>query len=76
MRRMLVGATVVMALVLPLGGVAAKAEKQTLCHQKGNGDYVVISVKAGKAHGHTKHGDFAPQADGTCVAPAPEPEVV
>jgi hypothetical protein len=76
MRKIIIGATLAAALVLPLGGVSAKAEKQALCHQKGNGDYVVVSVKAGKAHGHMKHGDFEPQADGTCVAPAPEPEVV
>ena len=72
-RRILLGATLVAALTLPLGGVSAKAEKQTLCHLGDEGAYVVISVKAAKAKGHVKHGDFAPQADGTCVAPVAVP---
>lgn len=49
-----------------------KNDKVSICHQNGNGSYVLITVGSGGAdNGHAKHeGDVPPAADGTCPAPA------
>ena len=53
------------------GNGTATSGKVTLCHKAGkSGRYVKITVAAKGATARLKHGDVAPNADGSCPAPA------
>ncbi len=43
-----------------------KGDKVELCHKKGNGDYVTVSVASAAVASHLAHGDIYPNADGSC----------
>jgi hypothetical protein len=65
MRRLLMIGLAIFAIAVP-GGItmAAKADKADICHQTGNGKYVLISASANS--GHDKHvGDVA-AVEGAC----------
>jgi hypothetical protein len=40
--------------------------KQDVCHQKGNGDYVLINVSVNAVPAHLGHGDVLPDEYGDC----------
>lgn len=48
----------------------APKQKVVLCHKAGKSGHVVrISVSSNAVKAHSRHGDLAPAADGTCAAP-------
>ena len=59
-RVLLFAALTVVGASLLTGTASAKAQKVDLCHQKGNGDYKLISVSEKAAPAHEAHGDVAP----------------
>ena len=70
MKKIFVGAVLLALLAVPLMAVSAN-ERQDICHQKGNGDYVQITVDANGQDGsgvdHGGHdGDIRPANDNGC----------
>jgi hypothetical protein len=59
-------ALAVFAIAVPSGiSLAAKADKVDVCHQAGNGKYVLISVSGNASAAHLGHGDVL-AVEGTC----------
>lgn len=61
--RRIIGAIFIALLValLPVASSVASAQSDNtwwwVCHQKGNGDFVLLVVGEGGANGHQQHGD-------------------
>lgn len=46
-----------------------RSSKVTICHRKGNGRYVKITVSRNEAPAHRRHGDIVPAPEGGCPGP-------
>jgi hypothetical protein len=66
MRRILMIGLAIFAIAVP-GGItmAAKADKADICHQAGNGKYVLLSAHGNSWAAHQAHGDVL-AVEGAC----------
>jgi hypothetical protein len=46
-----------------------RSRKVTICHRKGNGRYVRITVSRDEVPAHRRHGDIVPAPEGGCPGP-------
>lgn len=53
-------AVCLLAAVVPIAIVGAKAEKVDVCHKEGNGSYHLINISDSAFDAHIAHGDAAP----------------